>query len=412
MTDDKTDTALIELSAYVYFDGPGAPDFGERLVLLGNLFPLEGGTARRGIMVPTGSSGAGVTVPVEPGRYICEVELPSGDLARNEVDAVAGETTPVVIDIDHSPYETHAWQFLMGAVESRDVYHSRRASRSSPTPDVRWYVGPSDAPGWSIPDPDHPLRGDDDMNHWASVQPVQADEATLVYRFVGNGPVQKALGAGGRRRFCSVRVGRRRYLVTLPAPWVDLETDNQCPTEMMVDPDAQSGRSPISVTVRDPRLGGGLGYFATGSLDLAVQMFADVEGMLYEKMVNPLAAAAGGYALVGTDDGRVRQRWYPWLDNLGNWQSWLPDGLILAATRRLRQPMAGERRQEAREMLVESLAKGVPMYTIGLRWLMDGLSAFAGDPEVDAAIAAVRNYSYRVDMTQPFVIARLDEAMW
>jgi predicted nucleic acid-binding protein len=204
-----------------------------------------------------------------------------------------------------------------------------------------------------------------------------------------------------------VRTSDGDRLVTVPAPWRDPDHGER-PVEMLVDPKLRSA-SPISVTVRDPRLGSGLAYFAAGALDLAGQMFNSSEQLLFEKLENPLAAAAAGYVLVGTDDGRDTPAWYRWLDNLANWVDWLPDGRILAATNQLRQADDRGKRRAARDSLLAAFASGVPFYTFGLRWLVDGLSRFAKDAEVDAAIDTVRRFSYRVDMTQPFVIVKLDK---
>ena len=74
--------------------------------------------------------------------------------------------------------------------------------------------------------------------------------------------------------------------------------------------------SAVSVAVRDPVLGGGLGYLSSGSLEKAAVVFTDVESMLYSKVSNPLGAAAGGYVLIGTETSGEPQRWDEWLGNL------------------------------------------------------------------------------------------------
>ena len=46
---------------------------------------------------------------------------------------------------------------------------------------------------------------------------------------------------------------------------------------------------------------------SAGALDTAALMFADVREMLFSKLENPLAAAAAGYVLIGTEVRRDRR---------------------------------------------------------------------------------------------------------
>ena len=49
----------------------------------------------------------------------------------------------------------------------------------------------------------------------------------------------------------------------------------------------------------------------------------------------------------------------------------------------------------------------MPVYTLGLTWLIDGLSVFPDDPDCAAALQQVRQLCWRVDMREPFVVLRL-----
>lgn len=409
------ETATITLSAYVYFDGRGAGDFGDRLILLGELVPLGEGKGKRGIMVPVGNGVKGVSIPVQPGRYLCEIALPSGDVARAETVAVAGEETPVVINADKSPHESHSWQYLIGGIEESDVYYRTRRLHPTVRPEVRWYTSSWDRSAWEIERERLPSWDGDDPS-WKPVEPTDEGEGTFLYRFMADGPINGSVAGEGRRRFCAVRTVRGEFLVTVPTPWFDADPDPDSgverPVEMLVKPAAPDGHSPISVTVRDPRLGGGLAYFASGSLDLARIMFVNSEQLLQSKMANPIAAAAGAYVLVGTDSRSGEPAWYRWVENLSNWQDWLPDGKILAATRQFRSAETETQRADAKAAFLDAFASGVPVYTIGLRWLIDGLSRVPRDSDVESAIDKVRAYSYRIDMNQPFVVARLDKEAW
>src|SRR5262249_844788 len=62
---------------------------------------------------------------------------------------------------------------------------------------------------------------------------------------------------------------------------------------------------------------------------------------------------------------------------LANWMQWLPDGAVIDAWYRMRLPKPDF--VKARQRLVEAVARGLPIYTRGLRSLIGGLAAFAGE---------------------------------
>ena len=118
------------------------------------------------------------------------------------------------------------------------------------------------------------------------------------------------------------------YLITVPWPWPD-SSGGTIAIEVLLNLRQSPTGSAVSVAVRDPVLGGGLGYLSSGSLEKAAVVFTDVESMLYSKVSNPLGAAAGGYVLIGTETSGEPQRWDEWLGNLRQWFPHLSDGAIL-----------------------------------------------------------------------------------
>jgi hypothetical protein len=198
------------------------------------------------------------------------------------------------------------------------------------------------------------------------------------------------------------------YLVTVPWPWQD-SGGRRIPVELLLNLRQSPTGSAVSVAVRDPVFGGGLGYVSSGSLEKAAAVFTDVESMLYSKVRNPLGAAAGGYVLIGTETSGEPQRWDPWLGNLREWFPQLSDCIILWGARRLHTAREQSHLDEARSALLEGYQRGLPVYTLGLTWLIDGLSAFPEDPGCAAALQQVRQLCWRVDMREPFVILRLGE---
>src|SRR6185312_5490605 len=115
--------------------------------------------------------------------------------------------------------------------------------------------------------------------------------------------------------------------------------------------------------------------------------------LLYGKRKNPMAAAIAGYFLLAR--GELENVHRVWTHNLSNWITWLPDGAVINAWYCMRADppdLKGARRQ-----LLEAAARGVPVYTRGLRLLVDGLALFADDkqhggPDVSAALKRVRRF--------------------
>lgn len=409
--------------------------------LIGNVHPMERGERYTDLLIPAGDSVTPLELHVPAGAYACDVKLPSGYLLTADVKAVDGEATEVRFDAADSPREAYAWQRLAGHVESaeqsarpvEELATSKEFFRSLadpgdavtpttsvPRPDVGWIgAPPASATSWQdlneLAEQAAPLMGT--MlevvagGGWLPVLPSDEGEGTALYRFVGGGPLDGPTdpAVAGRRRFAFIFGGDNAYLVALPVPWVDVDTFEEVPAEILVEHRPSRRGSPVSVTVRDPRLGTGLAYLARGAFSSALRVFSEAEDMLFDKMTNPLAAAAGAYALVGNQPSE-RERWHQWVKNLRDFHEWLPDGAILAATLHLQQAASEAEAHEARDLLVQAAARGVPVYSIGLQWLVDGLAQFPEHPEAAASHAQVRRLAWRVDMAQPFVVLRLNGA--
>jgi hypothetical protein len=99
------------------------------------------------------------------------------------------------------------------------------------------------------------------------------------------------------------------------------------------------------------------------------QNLAEVgEDLLYGKLQNPMAAAVGGYFLLQAGE---LERLHEWTANLANWFEWLPDGPIIRACHLMTKPETNA--VAVRRLLLESIKRGLPYYTIGLRLLQNGL---------------------------------------
>ncbi|MFD5700503.1 hypothetical protein [Streptomyces lasiicapitis] len=403
-------------------------------VIVGDILSADlRGESRRNILIPCGIDPRPTAYAVTPGRYLVSATLPSGLVLTEDAVAVEGEETPVDFAMTDSPYETHSWQYLMGNIESGRVYHSPAEVPLATSVASRSMVAPAPTPRAAGPQADVDLTGlaswigdaspenctfasilalgdnppDEPVaRHIARGEPlvlpepdVRGEAVSPLYRFGPIGPVGVVGDPPGERQFLAVEAEGSVRLVTLPLPWGSSEV------EVLVNLRQSPTGSAVAIAVRDPAIGAGLAYMSQGALDMAAQLFTDVEAMLYSKFQNPLAAAAGAYVLIGTDHTRGETYWDPWLERLADSFPWISDGAILRAIRALRRASPDLRR--ARDGLIEACDRGIPFYTLGLVWLVDGLSAFPDDPECVRRLDEVRRLSWLTDMRQPFLILDL-----
>jgi hypothetical protein len=126
-----------------------------------------------------------------------------------------------------------------------------------------------------------------------------------------------------------------------------------------------------------------------------------------DKVENPLAAAAG--ALISVASGRFEQTGIPerWLENLANWFPGLPDGPVILARLLLLRGETADYRAKARMQLLKAYGRGVPVFSLSVDWLAQGLAAFGPDPEVVAAARVARRLAQLSDPTRVFTVLRI-----
>ncbi len=115
-----------------------------------------------------------------------------------------------------------------------------------------------------------------------------------------------------------------------------------------------------------------LGYMQRGDLystEAMSQWVEEAEGLLEDKMQDPYAAAVGAYTLLRLQNfDRLRD----WPRNLANWFPFLPDGCVVWASQLIGQRQPGTE-AEVRKYLLEAAKRGIPVFTEGVRLLLDGL---------------------------------------
>jgi hypothetical protein len=189
----------------------------------------------------------------------------------------------------------------------------------------------------------------------------------------------------------------------------------------------------LSIEVDDPKFNSMLQFMKGSDIGSAIRLAESSLPILYAKFDNPLAAAAAGYVLVQAPPETIRVPWGQWIGNLGHYFPDLPDGKILHATLLLQRgdtvspndfyedhsqyfPLdRHERNVLAASLVIDSLAKGPPVFRAGIALLATNIRILSSVdlPEktralLQAADTLVTSLGMKVDPREPFSIFRLD----
>ncbi len=123
-----------------------------------------------------------------------------------------------------------------------------------------------------------------------------------------------------------------------------------------------------------------------------------VQEAVWGKAENPLAAIAGALTAIACGPIEKSGLKESWLENLANWFPGLPDGQVVLGRHLLRQGRTGP----AREAFRAALNRGIPVFSLAVDWLAEGLQTL--DP--DAADPAIR-WSLMADPRRTFTVLSL-----
>jgi hypothetical protein len=142
-----------------------------------------------------------------------------------------------------------------------------------------------------------------------------------------------------------------------------------------------------------------LAYLDRGWLDDALLLSEDFAGyaeiMLLRKRKDPVAAAAGAFALLRLG---ALDRLHDWTANLLEWFAWLPDGLVARA-----EHVARLGDHDAASALLRQLPeRGVPVLSVGLATAVDRLRAYAAAWPEDEALRTASEWSTRYAVATDF----------
>ncbi|WP_313401239.1 hypothetical protein [Stenotrophomonas sp.] len=210
------------------------------------------------------------------------------------------------------------------------------------------------------------------------------------------------------RVFAAVHRRMGVELICLPTPWRNQWTGREVPMDVKVQQPKYESEFASAVSVRDPQLSFLLGFLQSGALPAAKQLAEHSSALLYEKGTNPLAAAAGGYALVSGAVDSKPQRWHRWIENLMHRFEHVPDGAVQYAMMRLRLRKSRADVEMAAEAFKMAYRRGLPFYGMGMRWLLEGLDRLAPeDAEAKWMAAGVRQLTSRLHPSSAFTILRI-----
>lgn len=400
------------------------------------------------------------SIPLKPGRYIVEAVLPSGEMFSGDISLKGNEKKDLIFRAQYSPHEWLSWQHLMGNVSTTPAIKpraKRRVSPRSPTKRKGMFASKGAEGGGSlvrpseiqprVPEikPELPLQFLNTPDAFLAEQTKQykvwswlaqlsaSTPAALIRKLNANeGPISvnpyaydnndknsvfrislhkpsSAVTPLGfpdlQRHFMALRRRKSIELLSLPMPWGVKDK----PIEIAVHEPADESSFCSSMSVLDNDFGMLLGYLSSGSVPTARRFAETAEMMLFEKLENPYAAAAGAYALVGTALQASPQNWHQWVKNLMNWFETIPDGAIQWGQLNLRMRRNANDMKEARQAFKLAFKRGLPFYSLGMRWLVDGLEAISrDDSEAAEMLTHVRPVSWITNYQQPFTVLKLD----
>lgn len=349
--------------------------------------------------------GAPTNVTVRPGLYMARVFLPDGEMVMQQCN-LEGESDSAPLRLARAAPEVlrtvSGIEIFGGAVLSKGVleaFGTGGAGHSLPTPAE---VGESDEAGatdeseeaasqaglgFVISDVESaaPLE----LDFLAAGSPLDAE--LLAWRNALRVAAPRAAG-GLFLRLPDLPPGRRAPLLRIAGPGIDarlLMLPGDCVAiGVSLERGERTDRAGVPqlrvvVRTRSPQAESLLGLLTAGQFAGATDLAKD---LLYEKVDNPWAAAIGAYVLMrGGQLGRLRS----WIERLDIDFPWLPDGTLLHAWTLLRLENESAFDHSC-ALFLAAHQRGTPVYSQGLRLLLDGLKlACQRRPDDDALAAAL-----------------------
>ncbi len=440
---------------------------GNQSQVFANIYPLrtsEKVSPKRNEIIPAGyfageKDGPWTYFYLPDGRYLIEAILPSGAAIDEEVD-LQGEhgERPVELHGPDSPHEWLAWQTFQDsetpAKRMRLETMITRRGAGTRQINVNLLALPSSL--------FHPqMKSEPPIAGWSSLRLLvhategaatehlpalldrvkelggtftpadsgQSDPAMTMYHFAAPGSVQwpyNTLQYGGftyktgnRSLILISRDNLIREVASIPIPWAQVDHSGEALVDLLIPGETSSAENMNKflsrTSVQDRLMVSIFGYLTSGDLPRAALLAEKARDLLLEKCENPFAAVAGAYILIAGEVGGTSvmpsDQWRNWVGNLMNWFPWIPDGAIQYAYLQLQ---TGEY-ESARAAFLAAYKRGLPVYSMGVRWMLDGLTMLLDearsekheDEELAAMLNTVRTVARHTNMAQPFTTVKV-----
>lgn len=379
------------------------------------------------VAIPAGSGARNASIEIEPGLWSVEATLPSGETLAEEVMVAAGESVPVVFrTFVKSPREWLGWQTLVGNIPANlrdgleiltdNSQHHLIGSAGGIRKQIGRFLKLLDGnsfrgarhflPRASLIKTEGIGRGE---AGWRTILNARSSRGSDIREPLFDTQVRSALFSltSSDARLLRVCWLDQVFVISLPLPWPRIAETGFAAAQVLVRSNVAKSKIKIGVVVEDGSFGAIIGMMTSSAQPKAANLFRQARSWLLSPD-NPLAAAAGGYLLVA---GNVLEDdWSFWVDEFFIQQPTMPDAAILRGTMLLRRPRDEYSHAQARQSLIEGFDLGLPYYSAGLSWLLEGLMAFDdGDPEIERRLRLVRQVSRGLDTTQAFTVIKIRE---
>ena len=343
--------------------------------------------------------GVPTNVAVPPGLYLARTFLPGGEMVMQQC-SIEGESDSAYLRLAREVPEVSiasASEIFDGGLRKGvlEAFGTRGAAHSPPTPtnirdsdkagdtDESEEAASQAGLGFVIDDVESatPLE----LDFLAAGSPQ--DAAFVAWRNALQLAVPRAAG-GLYLRLPDLPPGRRAPLLRISGAGLDarlLTLPGDC---VAVGVSLERGEGTrrdsapqlrVVVQTRSPQAESLLGLLTAGQFAGATDLAKD---LLHDKVDNPWAAAIGAYVLMrGGQLVRLRS----WIERLDNDYPWLPDGTLLHAWTLLRLETAVDR---SCSLFLAAHERGTPIYSQGLRLLLDGLKLACQRRPDDGALNA------------------------
>jgi hypothetical protein len=318
--------------------------------------PLGITIRRNGVVI---EAVTGSPVELFPGAYTVAVDQPWGGTPQVPISVPWGlGSTEILIDVPDQPPRS-----TLGSPRLSRQLGATGGGASS------WFLR---FLAWT---PEGLKHRSDVMPPGVEVDDLDADTVAIMMHGRGSVPLYAQLMTGDGRSL----------IVALP-----ISTSAGAPQSCWLHVRVSETALGAVVRFNDQSLDVYTGYLTGGRPDHVVSLAPAAERLLY-----PIAATIGGYALLKLND---LDRIHDWADNLAAWFDWLPDGAVIAGEVAARRGEVAH----AAELFQTVIKRGLPLFLEGLSLLASRWPRLVADDDLDQS---ARDQLQR--LAQPLLIASL-----